>query len=299
MNEQAKMQRLLRLLMLLNGKRWYTRRDIFERLGIEERTFYRYRKTLEEAGFLVEVCDRGYRLATEGRKRAGSLLHFTEEEASLLYSTLCQLQGEGPTKERLLLKLHTLYDCHILAKPARQHALQMAAQLQEAIAQQRQCYLIGYMSNHSGRIGNRLVEPFEFGEGNEVIWCYEPASQRNKQFKLSRMQAVEILASPWQYSDRHEVLFTDVFGFAAPEPIGEALVWLSDKAARLLQEDYPSAARYLFPRQPGYLFKPPVASWIGIGRFVNGLRDQVQVEGPEAFIRYLSTTFDYKANKSV
>jgi predicted DNA-binding transcriptional regulator YafY len=54
MNDQAKIQRTLRLLMLLAGKRWYAAREIDEKLGISTRTLYRYLNTLEEAGLVVE-----------------------------------------------------------------------------------------------------------------------------------------------------------------------------------------------------------------------------------------------------
>jgi predicted DNA-binding transcriptional regulator YafY len=100
LNDQAKIQRTLRLLMLLAGKRWYSAAEVEERIGISHRTLYRYLHTLEHAGFVVERQPAGYRLAagSSSLHAAKKLLHFTEEEALLLYKTLGMLQGEGPAR---------------------------------------------------------------------------------------------------------------------------------------------------------------------------------------------------------
>lgn len=294
MTEQAKIQRLLRLLMLLAGKRRYSAAAIEEKLGILPRTLYRYLDSLEQAGFVLErQTGQGYRLAPEAAvsRRMQALLHFSEAEALLLYRTLQSLQGDGPAKDRLLRKLHTLYDCHILAQPHQQHTLQMVATLRQAMQQGLQCVLVQYRSNQSHTIRNRQVEPFAFTENYEGIWGYEPAASACRQFKLARMEGVTLTDIPYQYSTYHILPFTDAFGFAANAPLGMATLQLSLKAANLLREEYPLAEKYLQGPTPDghYTAQLPYASHLGIGRFVLGLHHDIRVLGPVTLQAYLTT----------
>lgn len=276
--------------MLLAGRRWYSATEIQERLGISTRTLYRYLHTLELAGFVTERNPRqGYRLAPEGGSMLTMqrLLHFTEEEGYLLYKTLGLLQGEGIAKERLLRKLHTLYDCHILAQPARQHSMEIVATLQKAIDKKQQCLLHQYRSNHSQTITDRTIEPFSFTENYEAIWGYDANTKSCRQYKLARMEKVAILPHSWQYEKMHAIPFTDAFGFAAAKPLGNAQLILSMRAANLLQEEYPLTEKYITEHKSAYHVKLPFADYKGIGRFICGLRNEIEVLGPVGLKKYV------------
>ena len=290
MNDQAKIQRTLRLLMLLAGKRWYSAPEIQERIGISTRTLYRYLHTLELAGFITERNPRqGYRLAPESGSMLTMqrLLHFTEEEGYLLYKTLGLLQGEGLAKERLLRKLHTLYDCHILAQPARQHSMEIVATLQKAIVTKQQCTLHQYRSNHSQTITNRTIEPFAFTENYESIWGYDAEVKSCRQYKLARMEKVTISQHSWTFEKMHAIPFTDAFGFAAAKPLGTALLNLSMRAANLLREEYPLAEKCIAENNKNYHTKISFADYKGIGRFIRGLCDEIEVLGPVGLKKYV------------
>jgi predicted DNA-binding transcriptional regulator YafY len=290
MNDQAKIQRTLRLLMLLAGKRWYNAPEIQERLGISTRTLYRYLHTLELAGFVTERNPRqGYRLAPESGSMLTmqQLLHFTEEEGYLLYKTLGLLQGEGMAKERLLRKLHTLYDCHILAQPARQHSMEIVATLQKAINKKHQCTLHQYRSNHSQTITDRTIEPFAFTENYESIWGYDADVKSCRQYKLARMEKVVISPHSWTNEKMHAIPFTDAFGFAAAKPLGTAQLTLSMRAANLLREEYPLAEKYITEHNNAYHAKIPFADYKGIARFIRGLCDEIEVLGPVGLKKYV------------
>jgi len=290
LNDQAKIQRTLRLLMLLAGRRWYTAGEVQERLGISTRTLFRYLHTLEMAGFVLDRHPtQGYRLVPE----AGSmltfnrLLHFTEEEGYLLYKTLGLLQGEGPAKDRLLRKLHTLYDCHILAQPAKQFILERVSLLQKTITKNHQCLLHDYRSNHTQTVSNRTIEPFAFTENYEAVWGYEPDSSSCKQFKLARMGKIEILPYGWKFAQKHSIPFTDAFGFASAKPPATAHLKLSMRAANLLMEEYPLAEKHITEEKQVYKAKIPFADFKGIGRFILGLRAEIEVMGPVGLKRYV------------
>jgi proteasome accessory factor C len=289
MNDQAKIQRTLRLLMLLAGKKWYTPTEIQERLEISTRTLYRYVQLLEAAGFVVERKPGNYRLAAEGGSMLtfNRLLHFTEEEAFLLYKTLGLLQGEGRARDRLLRKLHTLYDCHILAQPARQHELEMVSTLQKAMDKKQQCLLQQYRSNHSQTITDRTVEPFAFTENYEAVWAYETAAKDCRQFKLARMEKVILIPHAWAHETRHAIPFTDAFGFAAAKPKGTAHLRMNLLAANLLREEYPLSEKYITRKGDEYWAKIPFADYKGIGRFIRGLRSEIEVLGTEGLKKYV------------
>ncbi|MEO6683508.1 MAG: HTH domain-containing protein, partial [Ginsengibacter sp.] len=84
--DQKKMQRLLRLLMLLSGNRRFTVKEILEKLECSKRTAYRYLETLEICGFFLEKHEATYRLQKGSQTSSlQKLLHFSEEDVAVLY----------------------------------------------------------------------------------------------------------------------------------------------------------------------------------------------------------------------
>jgi proteasome accessory factor C len=292
MNDQAKIQRTLRLLMLLAGKRWYSPQEINHRIGISTRTLYRYLQTLEKAGFVVERSTNGYRLAAEkgSMLTIKRLLHFTEEEAVLLYRTLGMLHGESPSKERLIRKLHTLYDCHLLAQAQKQHTLEIVATLQKACDKKQQVVLNNYRSSNSQTIANRVVEAYAFTELYDAVWAYDIEDATCKQFKLARMDSATLALHGWQHEADHAIAFTDVFGMAAPKQKGIARLHLTMRAANLLTEEHPGSEKYINPAKTGFEAHLPYADYKGIGRFIKGLPQEIEVLGPAGLKKFLGMT---------
>ena len=54
MLEQAKLERLLRLIKMLIGNMSYSLSEVSDRLEMSERTVYRYIETFKDAGFVVQ-----------------------------------------------------------------------------------------------------------------------------------------------------------------------------------------------------------------------------------------------------
>ena len=123
---------------------------------------------------------------------------------------------------------------------------------------------------------------------NNEVRCYEPSSGMNKTFKVSRMQGVQVLDSEWAYADRHRRMYTDVFMFSGEElmPVELALGPLS---YNILREEYPQAMPYVADGGGGrHTLRLDVCSYAGIGRFVLGLYDDIQVLGGDGFKQYLA-----------
>ena len=85
--DQPKIERLLRLMMMLSSNNTYSIQYIADRLGVNWRTIYRYLETFKDVGFSVEkVGDYKYRLSSlkTGIADLSNIIYFTDEEAHVV-----------------------------------------------------------------------------------------------------------------------------------------------------------------------------------------------------------------------
>jgi predicted DNA-binding transcriptional regulator YafY len=289
MDDQAKMQRLLQLLVLLSGKQTYSVRELSQRFEVTERTIYRYLETFDAAGFLVERTEGRYRLQSGNinYKALQQNLHFSEEELHLLHSAISSLVPANKAALHLRQKLQTLYHYQALAQTAAKRDTAKIQVISEAIDRKCCVLLNQYRSINSQTIQDRLVEPFAFHDDYEAVWCWERQSGSNKLFLVGRMDGVTLSRERWQYEKKHQVPFIDAFRISAPKPVADVEALLSLKAYSLLVEEYPLSEKYLQAENGSYRLCIPVAGYLGIGRFVLGLPGEVKVLGPEAFVNFL------------
>lgn len=286
--DQEKMRRLLGILLLLSGNRRYSLLEITDRFEISERTAYRYLDTIETLGFVLQRENGSYRLQKNSNlKSLQGLLHFSEEEVFILQDTLSMLESSSPVKDRLLRKLHVLYDYKILDTLKQQNDLQKIQKIRDAISQKKQVILKEYRSSNSANILDRKVEAFDFLPDYRALWCFDLSGKTCKQFKLSRISEIIITGNPWENEAQHKIPFTDAFRMSAPKPIATVVAELSMKAYNLLIEEFPSSKKYIQEREQHYLLEIPIASFAGIGRFVLGLVGEVKVVKPEGFRIFL------------
>ncbi len=158
------MQQLLRMLMLLSGNRRYSLQELQNRFNVSDRTIYRYLDTIEDAGFVLNRMHGSYNLQVDSppARSLQKLLHFSEEEAYILYKTLSLIEGTSPIKERLVCKLNTLYDFRALSQLQDKSSLEIIRKLSEGIQHKKQVLLNAYRSSNSDSIHDRTVEAFEF-----------------------------------------------------------------------------------------------------------------------------------------
>lgn len=96
-------------------------------------------------------------------------------------------------KQNLKRKLYSVYDNKTLADTVvRGKNAPNIRRLIEAIEQERQAVLHGYLSAHGGGVRDRRVEPFAFTTNYVQVWCYDLESHTNKLFKTSRIGSVEL-----------------------------------------------------------------------------------------------------------
>jgi len=287
--DQQKMQKLLRLLMLLSGNRKYSFAEITEKFEVSERTVYRYLETFEAADFILDRNDGKYRLQKDAASTRSlqTLMHFSEEEVLILYDTLVLIEGTSPVKEQLIRKLNLLYDYKALEQLQKSNDLTKIHTLRTAIQNKKQVALKNYRSSNSDKITDRKVEPFGFQPDYLAVWCYEHESHCCKQFKLARIHEIELINRNWENEKLHQMPFTDAFRISPPKPIGSIGVTLSLKAYNLLVEEFPLTQEFIKKEKKGYQLNIPVAGYQGIGRFVMGLPGEIEVLGSKGFKDFL------------
>ena len=289
--EQPKLERLLKLMKLMTGNVNYTVEDLAERLDTSYRSIYRYIDTFKSAGFVVHKLEGGiYKLGKESRyfKDISQLVHFTDEEAHIVNQLIEGLDDTNTLKQNLRKKLTTVYNCTAMASSiVKGRNAQNVNRLQEAIENRCQAVLVDYASAHAGVARSRVVEPFGFTTNYVQVWCYEPESSMNKLFKVARIGSVDVLDQEWQHEECHERGYIDVFRMTGFEQHRVCLK-LGMLARNLLIEEYPLAERDITPAEDGeWMFDTYVCNYVGVGRFVMGLLDDIEIVASPEFEAYI------------
>ena len=277
---QPKIERLLRLMKMLTGNVTYSVEDISDKLNISLRTVYRYIDTFRAAGFIIKSNGNIYKLDKSSPyfKDISRLIHFTEEEAYILKSAIESIDETNLLKQNLKRKLYTVYNYKILAETLTKgkHA-DNVNKLIEAIENQKQVVLRSYSSANSNNVNDRVVEAFAFTTNYIQIWAFEVNTGRNKLFKVARIEDVEILNSDWQNKSKHKAGYIDIFRISSFN-LFKVKLKLGVRAAMLLMEEYPLAERDMIKTDNNeWLLATSVCSYDGIGRFVLGLLDDIQI----------------------
>jgi len=291
MPEQPKLERLLRMLMMLSGGYGCTIRELSAKLETNWRTIYRYLETLSDAGFIVQRNEEYFSIDRQSPylRTIGDLLHFTPEESWILNKAILSLDDEIPIKQNLAKKLYALYDLKGVPYPVvKKENSERIIALIRAMEDKHQVVLRNYQSANSSTTSDRVVEPFSFTLNYGYIWCFEVEAGDNKLFKTARVSTVTDTGTPWQNEARHHELPTDVFRISGNRKI-TVILRLTMRAASLLAEEYPQSEEFISPAGDNvFLFNGWVNSFEGVGRFILGLPDDIEVLGPASLMEYLN-----------
>ena len=295
-----KLELQLQLMLLLIENHSYTIQDICKRMDLSRRNLYYYLEFFRDAGFIVEHVKPYYRISKDSPffRKLDATVHFTEDEAIAMRQILEQTGDQSLQVNRLKQKLDKLYDLEILNDvQLREQLGRNVSTLYTAVKSKLTVVLKNYSSPHSNTVKDRVVEPFLFMDGNREIRCYELESKMNKTFKLSRIGEVELLDLVWANEGKHKQMFTDVFMFSGEQQMTVTLR-LRRLAMQVLCEEYPQAERFVEPDgEDHWRVVMPVCSYIGIGRFVLGLFEHIDVLGDDGFKTYLKEKVNLLNNK--
>lgn len=295
MIDHAKFERMLRLLLMLSNGRRHNLKELSGRFEMSERSISRYLATFRKTGIIID-CDNGtYSIRKMERpfKEISDLLHFSEEEAYILSRAIHTIDDTNMLKSNLIKKLYSLYDndriVETVVKPGNS---QTVHQLLQAIRNRKQVLLRQYRSAHGRLVRDRLVEPFDFTANYISVWAFEPESQSCKLFKTARIDEVAILDQDFKYGDLHKKEPVDVFRISSAT-LTRVKLRLTLRAYNLLIEEYPLAEKHVTPLDDNYWhFDADVCGFEGVGRFVLGLMDEVQVIEPAEFKQFIRRKVD-------
>lgn len=289
---QAKLLRLFQIITVLKSGHW-TIKQLAERFDTSERTIYRYINLLEEVDFLLEKDfeNRFFIITTDDDP---SQSQFSIEETKLIKKLIQSGAHDNPLKSILLKKLSLNSEIDSMPRLFLKVRLgQFVEQLAEAIRNKNQVVLKNYHSANSNEIRDRLVEPVHFGDNYQSIIALDTQDKICKQFKLDRIGEIIEMKTKYHYEELHQKNQTDIFGF-----IGDSNTWitlhLSLRAYLLLREEYPLSIPFTERTEDGYNFHGPVFNLDGIGRFVLGLMDEIQIKGPELFKKFVEDKFQHQ-----
>ncbi len=291
MNDQAKFQRMLEILMKLSGSYGYSVKQLAEDFESSERTIYRYLTTFKNAGFLLDNHNGYFKIDKKSQdyKDLSKLIHFSEEEAHVLSKAIHLIDDESKFKNDLYEKLYVLFDSDkAVNKIVRKESSENVISLKGAIKNKEQVILHGYRSSNSDNIRDRLLEPFAFTSNYNYVWCYDIEAKSSKTFKVARIKEVKVTEKKWKYEKLHKKNEIDVFRIGGEKTIAVKFT-LSLMAYNLLLEEYPLSEKFLtIDKNNKYLFDGWVCDYNGIGRFVLGMMDQVDIISPKSFKDYLN-----------
>lgn len=292
--------RELDLILLLTDNKRHTAQELADELGITRRNLYYYFDYLRSCGFsLIKsgVCYRLDRNAAFFRRLHESIaLH--EDEAAYICKTLQAADHDGYASRTVRAKLARYFNLADDSTPEIVGRVDRnLSQLRIAIAERRMVTLRNYSSPHSASITDRIVEPFLLLNDNRDVRCHELRSHTNKTFKLARIGEVEVMDVPWIHEDEHRQMFTDIFMFSG-DNLHHVTLRLGQLAHNLMIEEFPASQDCMYIGDDGrWTFSADVCSMLGVGRFVLGLFNDIEVVGDDDFRRYIAEQIDAMKTK--
>ncbi|MBN1845238.1 MAG: WYL domain-containing protein [Sedimentisphaerales bacterium] len=221
----TRLERILRLLNLLQSSRYYRPAELAELLGISRRTVFRDLEMLYQAGIPCYYDDEqgGYRIDRQfflppvnlKLAEAISLLLVSRQARRTDGLPLHEAAQEAARKIECILPAHIQEHCrqvlcHVttrLAATARHEELEgIQALLQTAIRQHRKCDL-SYISFHERKLIRTRLSPYHlhFCQRAWYVIGHSSLHDEIRTFKLGRIKACEMLSSRYVVDGRFRI----------------------------------------------------------------------------------------------
>lgn len=290
MAQHNQYSRLLDLILALTRVKGATAEELEGVLGTTRRNLYYCFTALRDYGFTLVRRGKRYHLDPQSPffQRITTSINFSETEAVYLYK-LVSAGEKNQTTGMIRRKLEQFYDLNIFSdKDMQSRMAENVARLYEAIDKKKVVMLKNYSSPHSGTVGNRLVEPYLFLNGDIDVQCYEISSGKNKTFKVSRMEEVVVSNDlDWSHEYMHKEAFTDLFMFTG-DTRHHVRLRLGLLSYNLMREEHPMSYRCMTKEDATHwIFEADVVSYVGIGRFILGLAGDIAVLGDDGLRAHL------------
>ncbi len=296
--------RAVELLLLLGSGVKYSKLELKEKLKTGERNLSGLIRFLKEKGFDIPRAKNGQvylkGFPKEWKNHSESIL-FSDDEKEVLSRAVLNLNKSHALKNSLMQKLNCVASACLSCDTVYGNNIpQITKTIILSIRQSRQLKLTAYSSGSSNKLVNRTVEVFQLNDALTRCTAYELDSDKVKSFMTERIGAVQLLEGKHQYRHKHQVPHYGVFGFSGPDCYCVCL-HLDILAQNLLKEEYPKSRAFIRKiKENQYEFKCKVPDIKGVGRFVLGLYDHVEIiEGAELkqYVRQKLSEFSVDINK--
>ena len=278
--DHARIERLLRLMLMLSSNVDYTTPELADLLEITERSIYRYIRSFKDNGFVLEKRNPNIHKLLKmplDEIKLDELIQISSEEAFILHTLLLSITGGSQIHINLEQKLAALFDATSITEIiGKKTAAENVRILKKAIDEKECVELIDYESGHTMKVSDRIVEPYGFSTNYADVYAYEPASGICKTFKITRIGWVRPIGAEWEFEEKHEVIDSDCFRMNGKESIPVTLR-MTLMAKNLLIEEYPLSMRDISYKDGYWLLNTVVKDLAGVGRFYLGLSDQIEI----------------------
>lgn len=268
------------MLLLLLRDTPMSNKDLCKLTGLSRRNVYYYLETFElSSEFELNKTIQGYNISPKSKF------------ITKLLNTLGLSKSYNAEVRRALSQAGE-----------RNTVLDKIALLRTAIAEKRMVKIIGYSSNHSRSVKDRIVEPFMILDNGIEVRCYEISSNMCKTFRISRMQEVKVLDTSWLNEEKHKMIYTDIFNFSSEELVHIRLQ-MGRIAYNYLMENYAKSVSYIQAGKDGdsndfWVLDTDVCSLEGVSRFVLQNIDDVEVLRGDGLKEYIQAKIDVFLHKS-
>jgi len=280
----TKLKKMLEMLIMLSGKYGRTKEGLSKHFDISQKTIGRYFDTFRDAGFILEKSDNYWKINIKDSnyKDLSQLLHFSQEESHILRNAINSMNAPQNILDELSQKLYSIYNFDRVATPLIKTNIEEKVKfIESSIKNRKRIYLNNYQSSNSSNKKDRLVEAFDFTHNYRSVWAYDCDSKQCKMFVLTRIQEIEITENNWKFGSNHQKQTPDIFRMTGIK-LTPIKLKLSLRAKNLLIEEYPLAEEYIENKsENSFLLKTEVYSLEGVGRFIKGLLDDIEILEPE------------------
>lgn len=292
--EYSTRTRILRILRaILEQPYRYTRHQLAENYSVSPDTISGDFEAMANAEFTLRADER-YRYAfvvDKPLRQLKDLLHFSEEDQSLLYQAIDNLPTTTERHQKLKAKLGSLYDYGRLGHSyLRKPYLTKVDLLEQARKEKKQVLLENYHSSNSSSISNRQVEPFHISPAEDMLHAFDIEKRLVRHFRLSRFTRAQLLEAPWQYESHHNIMLTDPFRIVGNDQVMVHLR-LSVGAFNELTERYPLTRSYILETSDPQVFDFQCGvnrQFLGLSNFILGFYHlDIEVVAPDSLREHL------------
>lgn len=284
----------LRLILMLADTEDRTVDDMCKELDVSRRTLYYILETLRNLDFIIYKRGPYYHIDHRSPfiTKLTDEVQFDDTELRTIWNLLAMMGDGNETITSLRKKLDSAYDfTRRTDTPEVRRLSGMVRRLNSAIERKKMVRIIGYSSPHSHTVADRIVEPYLLMNDSRDVRCHELSSGVNKTFRIARMKDVEVLDASWLHEKEHRQIFTDIFMFSGEEHHNVKLR-VGQLTHNIFLEEYPHGTRYIRPDGDNpnhWIIDLEVCDNRGIGRFVLGLFEDIEILADDDFKEYIRT----------